>query len=272
MSHEIFVIDRKSTLDEQEQSHVTYLCDKLSTAEGLGLKAQACSIKVDLATVERGRLITTPPMTNTELIIWQAWLPTIYSDVTDDNRHQLANYHFDRVPSPVLKMWQKHKESGAFERFEIWTPENPRPDPILVGVNGNARHLLARWGESDADLVSFDDIKRELVRRWHKSERIGGESFEEDFERREDRAFKASMSAAIASFVSVFVGQILTVLIGIKGNDGGVFVAIFILLSAASTFIYIRRRLTKKLWASSTLMQAIIKDNSRPRELLLTPA
>src|SRR3989344_650244 len=108
LSHELFVVDRKPELDEGEQSRVAYLRDQLLIAESLGLEAQAASFKTDIATVERGRLITTPPMTDTELTIWRAWLPTTYTDVGD----QLASYCLDRIPSPVLKMWQGHKESG----------------------------------------------------------------------------------------------------------------------------------------------------------------
>lgn len=269
MSHELFVIDRKPELDEQEQKRVASLRDKLSTAEGLGLEAQSASIKADIATVERSRLITTTPMTDTELTIWRAWLPTAYTDIGDDKRHQLANYHFDRIPQPVLKMWEKHKQSGAFERFEIWTPENHQPDPILVGVNGNARHLLARWGESDANLVSFDDIKHELVRRWYGNERFANaiEPFDQMWARtrRNEDAIMSAMFSAM--FIFMFVSMGLAFLLASPGLglpiSGAVAVA-----AGVTIFHYIRKTTLEKILRSSDLMQAIVKDDSVQRKLL----
>jgi len=67
--HELFVIDRKPQLGEKEAGRVASMRGKLTIANSLGLKAQAKSIKTDIATVERGCLITTPPMTDSELVI-----------------------------------------------------------------------------------------------------------------------------------------------------------------------------------------------------------
>ena len=150
-------------------------------------------------------------------------------------------------------------------------PENPQPDPILVGVNGNARHLLARWGESDANLVSFDDIKRELVRRWYKNEDIGGEEFGE----RQARWGRIMSAVVVTTFVTTFtcVGTTLG-LSSLVGSPevglpiGGVISAIV----AVGTFVYVRRWTTEKILRSSILMQAIAKDHSAQRELLPIPA
>jgi len=158
-------------------------------------------------------------------------------------------------------------ESGVFERFEIWTPENYQPDPILVGVNGSARHLLARWGESDASLVSFDDIKRELVRRWHGNEEIGNESGNEFYARRGrgDKAFFMAFFSALFAFVSVMIG--LTFFI--ESREVVVLIsAIVAAVVAVSVFVPVRWREIKKLLRSSTLMQAIAADDSVQRTLL----
>lgn len=267
MSPELFVIEQKPALDEQEQQRLAYLRDKHKTAGNLGLVALANSIKADIITLERGSLITTAPMSDTELTIWSGWLPTVYSDITDDKNLQLANYHFDRIPSPVLKMWEKHKQSGLFERFEIWTPEILQPDPILVGVNGNTKHLLARWGESDANLVSFDDIKRELVRRWHNNEVIG-DYWSSDTSQRRERTNLAGLAAVMIGSVSCIIAAVLLMAVGIKGEAALWILFPFGTTVAVGTFIGVRRLLTKELWRSSALMQAIAKDNSRPRELI----
>lgn len=270
MSHEFFVIERREQLDQEESERVAYLRDKLSTAENLGLSVQAAAIIADIATIERGRLITTAPMSDTELVIWRAWLPTAYTDNGDQNsRHKLADYQFDRVPGPVLKAWEKYKQSGMFERFEIWTPEVQQPDPILVGVNGNSRHLLARWGESDANLMSFDDIKRELVRRWYGNERIANEGWNEHWARL-DRGYNAFTVALVASSG---IGMAAAVAAGVLSRSAyigwGVAVAVAV-ASGVAVYYYARRYMTDKLLLSSGLMQAIAKDDSRPRDLLPT--
>lgn len=255
MTYELFVIDQKEKLDEEELARVAHLRAKLSSAQNLGLAVQAVSISADIATIERGKLITTPPMTDNELVIWNAWLPTIYSDVTEVEQHQLANYDFDSIPSPVLRLWEKHKESGLFERFEVWTPRIIQPDPILVGVNGNARHLLARWGESDANLVSFEDIKRELVRRWKKDDS-------------EDLIFHGAFGAVLLSMV-------FAVVIGLGLSFSGVSTNTALLIAAATgsalgvcTSLYFCWNSRRRSLQESELMQAIAKDDSRPREML----
>jgi len=263
--HELFVIDRKPALNEKEATRAAALREKLTIANTLGLKAQAKSLKADIATVERGCLIATPPMTDSELVIWSAWLPTAYTDLPKE-RNELADYNFDRVPGPVLKMWQEYKKTGLFERFEIWTPENKQPDPILVGVNGNARHLLARWGESDANLVSFDDIKRELVRRWYNNEQIGGEDLHERWARQsigESAFFTALISSVVIGFLLIAVCKFLEIPAEAAFPTTGV----VIVGIGVGSFFYYRRRFTKNVLKSSTLMQAIAKDNSH-RELL----
>ncbi|TSC68803.1 MAG: hypothetical protein G01um101456_477 [Parcubacteria group bacterium Gr01-1014_56] len=268
MSHELFVIERKTTLDEQEKGRVTAMKSKLATAKSLGLKAQAGSIKTDITTIERGRLITTPPLTDSEMTIWRAWLPTAYTDIQDNQRHWLVDYNYDRIPSPVLKMWQKYKKSGLFERFEIWTPEISQPDPILVGVNGHSRYLLARWGESDANLVSFDDIKRELMRRWHNDEPIGHEPRDERSARLslDDNAILSAMTYAICAIFPV--GMTLFALFG-PLHIGIAMIGTVVAISTVGVarFFYARKSMTEKLLQSSTLVQAIAKDNSVQHEL-----
>ena len=264
--HELFVIDRKPQLGEKEAGRVASMRGKLTIANSLGLKAQAKSIKTDIATVERGCLITTPPMTDSELVIWRAWLPTACTDLRDEEDHKLADYNFDHIPSPVLNMWQGYKKSGLFERFEIWTPEKPRPDPILVGVNGHSRHLLARWGESDANLVSFDDIKRELVRRWYSNEDIGGEDWNETIARG-NRTEQSVWGAGAAVAVSTFALVVLRSFLGVPPEFAFPIGAIIVAGIGISTFVYTHRQITAKVLKSSTLMQAITKDDSHGRDM-----
>lgn len=168
MTHQLFTIERKPVLDAAQIHRAEYVLEKLLAAEEVGVGGEADRLRRELLTIEKGGLLTTPPLTEDEMRIWSAWLPTKY---TSNVGRGLDHYNFDRIPGPVLKKWQAHKKAGDFDSYEIWTPEVHRPDPILLGVNGNARHLIARWGESDANLMTFEDIKSELARRWHRVHR-----------------------------------------------------------------------------------------------------
>lgn len=255
MAYELFEIDRKETLNEEELGRVEHLCAKLSSAKSLGLVAQAESISSDIATVERAGLIITPPMTDAELIIWSTWLPVIYSDNSEEKLHELADYSLDSIPSPVLRQWDTHKESGLFERFEVWAPLTTQRDRILVGVNGNARHLLARW--SVAELLPFKDIKKKLAYRWEK-----------EFYTKNSFLF---FLVACTAITEIFIGGLLVLGLFDYPRDAtpsAAIIASFLLGAVFMLCFYscYRRKPVKE----SELKQAIAKDDSRPREILAT--
>lgn len=169
-AYEIFEIEKnnpKFCKNPEEKGLIESWEEELKIAQDMGLHVQAKRISTEITTLKANRLISTPPMTEIEIVIWQSWLPKAYYTGGD-----LSGYNFDRIPRPVLKAWEKAKKSNLFERFEIWTPEYNDPDPALVGVAGNNKYLLARWAESDAEFISFEQIKRELTRRWFANERI----------------------------------------------------------------------------------------------------
>ena len=173
--HELFDVVTRDGPSNQDKSRITRLKQSLKAAEDLGLSAQVQTISAEISTISHN--VATPPMSEDEIAIWRAFLPTAYTEAHRNVANTIAKYSFDRIPGNVLDAWAKHRKAGSFERYEIWTAERSAPvvyDPILIGVNGNAHFLLARWGESDANLVSFDDIKREVVRRIRKGWRVTG--------------------------------------------------------------------------------------------------
>ncbi len=171
-AHVLYTIDRKPELTSDEKKRVAYLREKQELANSLGLTVQASALDVDIETIKRANLIATPSLSSDELLIWRAWLPTAYAEHLRTAHHGgfLKYYDFDKIPGPVLKIWQKHRESGLFQSFEIWTPEFHKMDPVLVGVSGTSYHLLARWGESDAQLISFSEIKKKVKQRWRRNQ------------------------------------------------------------------------------------------------------
>jgi len=179
MAHEIFTLTRRDNLNEDQRKRAESLNERIELCIGHGLKAQVELLSKEKVTIERGGLITSPPLSEDEITIWRAWLPTVYTSDETRGGVSLGRYSFDRVPLLVLKIWREHERKATFESYEIWTPESIEyPDPVLVGKLGNNTYLLARWGESDASLVSFDDIKRRLARRGGKSPGVsGGDEF-----------------------------------------------------------------------------------------------
>ncbi len=91
-----------------------------------------------------------------ELEIWRYYCPTTYREA------DMSNYSFDTIPLSILKYWKEVKEKYAFDGFEIWTTERPRiivGDPLLIGIYGGIRYLLARWGKETSVLLPFAEVR-----------------------------------------------------------------------------------------------------------------
>lgn len=269
MSYELFDVKAKPALEESNDKHLMYLHDKFIRSDALGLVSQSKTIKGEIASIERGGRISTPALTEVELLLWRTWLPTVYTEDHTDQRFRFESYHFDMIPLPVLKQWQKHKESGLFEHFEIWTPEHIHEDPVLVGMNGTTVHMLARWGESDANLLSLDDIKTEIVKRWHRGDRLHGESRREALGR-SDR----SLASTITALVSVcFYAAIILIttstfgpLDGSVGSNTFSFLCSGALVIALATYFITYEILTRRLVKRSKILRAIREHTPIMRE------
>ncbi len=128
------------------------------------------------------------PLSDADRDVWTEWLPTGYYsksrkekesnngqryvwdlqfNLSDRGAKGWAEYsYYEGVPAHVRRLIVEVKD--LFTRLEIRTPEKqpvPVMDPVLFGhiehPNGDRDIVpLARWGESDANLVTFDDIKR----------------------------------------------------------------------------------------------------------------
>jgi hypothetical protein len=67
----------------------------------------------------------------------------------------LENYRSGPIPLRVLEVIEQAQESGFFEKFVVWHPEDVRTDPVLIGRKTGSRgawdtedYILARWGEA----------------------------------------------------------------------------------------------------------------------------
>jgi hypothetical protein len=62
------------------------------------------------------------------------------------------------IPKRVVA--EINKAGDVFPTIEVWRKHKIEKDPIAVGVIGDARYLIARWGEEK--LIPFESIKRNV--------------------------------------------------------------------------------------------------------------
>jgi len=155
MSVEIREVEQR-----EDTIEVTALREKQRVAKDLGLTGQVGLIQAQIDHLTLG----SRPLAQWEMNIWQWWLPTRYSD----GHYGFSNYTYDEMPLEVMEHlpeWRKR-----FANLIIATPERIAPsfDPALFGQRSGLTFLLARWGESDASLLSFKEIARRVRGRFRR--------------------------------------------------------------------------------------------------------
>jgi hypothetical protein len=164
--YELAEIKPKAAATAELEEKRQYLEKKKELAERLGLCAQVEVLKTDLRSLKSG-VVSLPVMSKEEIAIWRAFLPNTYgTDYPNNAGTPISRYRFDRIPHSVLEQWAYCKDNELFNEYQIWTPEVAVVDPVLVGLCGENHHMIARWSESDANLLSLEDIKGVLRRRW----------------------------------------------------------------------------------------------------------
>jgi hypothetical protein len=129
-------------------------------AADLGLKIQAA--RYSKAPV----LGSFTPMTQEEIILWSHHCPTVYSThpwLDPERTKNVETYAFDSIPVEVMRHWKLIQDNYAFDRYGIWTTEKTiNKDPLLIGVLGPDRFLLARWGLESPGEMSLKDIAKKV--------------------------------------------------------------------------------------------------------------
>ena len=100
-----------------------------------------------------------PRISDEDWHVWATFLP-----VRSHNLDRLAASKFsttaldDRVPMQVG--FEIQRASQHFDKVEIWRKNQVEKDPIAVGVLGQERFLIARWGMEK--LIPFEAIKKSM--------------------------------------------------------------------------------------------------------------
>lgn len=181
MTEVVEIYDAKTTLKEREavltefDEQVVKAEGRAKTATGIGLPSLA---KQDNEAVRINKAIAWCKVRGVESIsqsdrkVWEAWLPTGYVSTCLDQLSVKGgrswaefDYH-DGVPMCVRELIKEAEPLFSF--LEIRTPEKSPVNIMDSALFGHIDHpngerdvvLLARWGESGANFLVFDDIKR----------------------------------------------------------------------------------------------------------------
>jgi hypothetical protein len=91
--------------------------------------------------------------------VWATFLP-----VRSHNLDKLGAAKFTATALdegvPLQVGFEIQKASRHFEKVEIWRKNQIEKDPIAVGVLGQERFLIARWGMEK--LIPFEAIKKSM--------------------------------------------------------------------------------------------------------------
>ena len=102
-----------------------------------------------------------PELLGEELALWQSYLP-----IKRGIGSAYKWFEFT-APEPVVTEVKKARQTGLFDRVEIWSRSDP--DPMVVGLtfpSGEKTHYysIARWGDAK---ISLDEVKRKLrLQKW----------------------------------------------------------------------------------------------------------
>jgi hypothetical protein len=95
---------------------------------------------------------------------WRVWSTILPFRAQQFDKFAAAGLSSDRMLPfhgiPYVIGTEIEKASGYFDKVEIWGKHNLEKDPILVGVCGTDRYLIARWGMEK--LIPFERLKQNM--------------------------------------------------------------------------------------------------------------
>jgi hypothetical protein len=98
-----------------------------------------------------------PRISEKDWRVWSTFLPVRSHELDHAAAASFIPTRFhDHIPAEVAREVQR--ASQYFDKVEIWRKERLEKDPIAVGILGQERYLIARWGMEK--LIPFDAIKK----------------------------------------------------------------------------------------------------------------
>jgi hypothetical protein len=102
-----------------------------------------------------------PKLSAEDWRVWKTFLPVRSQNVDKvaaSNLSARSLYFSERIPYEVTE--EIRKASQHFDSVEVWRKRVVDKDPIAVGVLGEDRYLIARWGMEK--LIPFATIKKSM--------------------------------------------------------------------------------------------------------------
>jgi hypothetical protein len=104
-----------------------------------------------------------PPIQAEDWKAWKLFLPVRQEIFSPEQAKSLTEIKQGEaggrgIPKEVIL--EINKAGDVFPKIEVWRKRKIDKDPIAVGVIGDARYLIARWGEEK--LIPFEKIKKSI--------------------------------------------------------------------------------------------------------------
>lgn len=100
-----------------------------------------------------------PKISDGDWRVWSTFLPVRSHNLDRAAADGLTTTSL-REAIPLQVATEIHRASQYFDGVEIWRKNQVEKDPIAVGVLGEERFLIARWGMEK--LIPFDAIKKSM--------------------------------------------------------------------------------------------------------------
>ncbi len=102
-----------------------------------------------------------PKLSADDWRVWRTFLPFRSQNIDKKAAANLSArslYFYEGIPHEVTT--EIRKASQYFDAVEVWRKHEIDKDPIAVGVIGDERYLVARWGMEK--LIPFNSIKKSV--------------------------------------------------------------------------------------------------------------
>lgn len=160
------------TFEAEDASH--------SDATTMATDSEACALIQSLGLKGQEKLVNGTTITRLPYRAMEAREMLVYRALCSETA-KVEDYSAEPIPLRVLQVLAHARETGLFERIEVWYPKTAKiDDPVLVGVRKTRTypdddryanlttdhfHILARWGKTLLPLEQMEAMGVDLLRK-----------------------------------------------------------------------------------------------------------
>jgi hypothetical protein len=100
-----------------------------------------------------------PKISTEDWEVWKYFLPVRSHALDRSAVHNLVHMFSPATSGgiPYAVAREIYRASERFDKIEVWRAHDVEKDPIAVGIEGDDRYMIARWGM--AKLIPFEALK-----------------------------------------------------------------------------------------------------------------